>query len=150
MTDTGAGASLFCYGTLQHPDVMEALLGVRREATPARLDGYARSQLRGEIYPGIVPAAGERTSGLLYAQLSREDLEILDFFEGPLYQRIAVQVVMDGGARARAWVYLVAAQERARITGEAWSFERFCAEHAAAYVQSCRALRQQELARRRS
>ena len=147
MTREDAGASLFCYGTLQHPDVMEALIGARRPARPGRLDGYARSELRGEIYPGIVPAPDASTPGLLYTQLAPEDLEILDVFEGPLYERVAIQVVV-GDARAPAWVYAVHPRQRARITGDAWSFERFCAEHAAAYVQSCRALRQQHLSRR--
>ncbi len=145
---TCAERGLFCYGTLQHPDVMEALVGAKRPSHAARLEGYARSGLRGEIYPGIVPAPGASTSGLVYAQLEREDLEILDVFEGPLYERIAAEVVLANGARASAWVYAVHARQRDRVTGEAWSFERFCAEHAAAYVQSCRALRQQHLSRR--
>ena len=144
----GAGGKLFCYGTLQHPDVVQALLGVKRPALAARLDGYARSGLQGAIYPGIVPSAGASTSGLVYAQLDRDDLEILDFFEGPLYERIEIQVVRADGARGPAWVYAVHPGQRERITGEAWSFERFCADHATAYVQRCRALRQQHRSRR--
>ena len=143
-----ASSSLFCYGTLQHAGVMQALLGVHLLARPAQLEGYACSQLRGEVYPGIVPAPGASTPGLVYAQLGRDDLEILDFFEGPLYERTRVQLALGDGSRMRAWVYAVHPRQRDRITGAAWSFERFCAEHAAAYVQSCRALRQQHLSRR--
>lgn len=148
MTGSDVGVALFAYGTLQHPGVIEALLGGPRPAQPARIDGFARSGLRGEIYPGIVPAPGASTPGLLYAQLGPDDLEILDVFEGPLYERVSVHAVRADGARASAWVYAVHPRQRDRITGAAWSFERFCAEHAAAYVQSCRALREQHLSRR--
>lgn len=145
-----AGSTLFCYGTLQHPEVMQALVGAVRPAHPARLEGYARSALRGEIYPGIVQEPRAFTVGMLYTQLAPDDLEILDFFEGPLYERISCQVLLGDGAQASAWVYAVHPRQRDRITGEAWSFERFCAEHAAAYVQRCRTLRQQHLSRRSS
>jgi len=144
-------SGLFAYGTLQHADVLCALLGgAPRPAAAARLDGYRRGPLRGEPYPGILPASEASTAGVLYTQLCREDFEILDLFEGPVYERIEVEVWLAEGGRARACAYEVRAEHRSRVAPDAWSFERFCAKHASAYVQSCRALRQQHLSRRRS
>ena len=66
---------------------MLRITGRRLPSEPATLEGFARSMLRGEAYPGIAPAAGARTPGTLYSGLDPESLALLDRFESDLYER---------------------------------------------------------------
>ena len=60
---------MFAYGTLELPELMEALTGARPDSSDAVLDGYERFLLRGRVYPGIVEAGGRWTHGRLYHPL---------------------------------------------------------------------------------
>jgi len=58
---------LFCYGTLQFPEVMERACGSRCSGVPAVLDNHACYTMRDQVFPGIRPAPGMYTRGTLYA-----------------------------------------------------------------------------------
>ena len=105
----GGPQRLFCYGTLQIPAVLEAVIGRPLEGGRARLSGFAAFRVRGEVYPGIARAAGGTTPGRLYRDVSPSELAVLDRFEGALYRRTGRVVTTPDGRRIRAWVYLVAA-----------------------------------------
>lgn len=118
-------ALLFCYGTLQVPDVVQAVLGRIPAGTPARLPGYARFRVNAAGYPGIVRRPAAETPGTLYADISEEDVAILDRFEGELYSRRSLRVVPEDGRRLDAWAYVIAAGQEQRLSSEAWSLARF-------------------------
>jgi gamma-glutamylcyclotransferase (GGCT)/AIG2-like uncharacterized protein YtfP len=128
---------LFAYGTLMLPALVEALLGRRLPARPARLDSFARYRVRGRPYPGIVAEPGAATEGVLLEGLTPEDLRRLDAFEGPRYQRCRVEVTAAGGARLPAETYVIPETGRSLLTNEPWSREHFERHHLLTWARSC-------------
>ena len=62
--------------------------------------------LAGEVYPAIVEAAGETVDGLVYRGLDGRQLARLDRFEGEMYRRVRVAVLV-GDAALQAQVYVL-------------------------------------------
>jgi gamma-glutamylcyclotransferase (GGCT)/AIG2-like uncharacterized protein YtfP len=112
--------NLFCYGTLQIPVVIEAVVGRRFEGRAAALTGYAAFEVRGAEYPGIRPVPEGITRGQVYGGLSPGELSILDRFEGPLYQRRRLVVHTLDGRRRGAWAYVVKPARLKRLTPVLW------------------------------
>jgi gamma-glutamylcyclotransferase (GGCT)/AIG2-like uncharacterized protein YtfP len=133
--------SLFAYGTLELPELMEALTGFRPDSIDAVLEGYARFLLRGRSYPGIVESEGARTAGRLYHALDAAALTRLDRFEGPLYERRIVEVRPASGDGVAAHVYVLRREHRALLTTRPWERAHFAREHLEAYLAHCRGLR---------
>jgi len=69
---------LFVYGTLQIPEVFQAVTGNRTPAEPARLAEHARYRLKGLTYPGLIVEAGAVTEGLLFRRLGTPEVARLD------------------------------------------------------------------------
>lgn len=116
---------LFCYGTLQIPAVLEAVIGRPLHGVRAYLPEYAPFQVRQAEYPGLVRSPGKVTPGSLYRDVTTAEIEILDRFEGRLYRRRNQVVVMENGLRIQAWVYMVAAGRDKQVTATPWRLERF-------------------------
>ena len=116
---------LFCYGTLQIPAVLDAVIGRPLEGGPAVLPGYMACTVRGETYPGLARSGQSHTPGRLYGDVTPPELAVLDRFEGRLYRREARVVVAANGRRVSAWVYMVAAGREAMLTRDPWCLERF-------------------------
>ena len=126
---------LFAYGTLQLPDILEAVLGLRWQGAPALLPGYARYRVRGKPYPAIVPEPGGNVAGLLYPGVRAAELEHLDRYEGELYERHALSVRVDGATRA-AVAYVLGEQHRALLSNESWELGAFEREHLTEYLRT--------------
>lgn len=45
--------NIFTYGTLMFPEVMFTVCKSKYESEKATLQGYARRQVKGRIYPGV-------------------------------------------------------------------------------------------------
>jgi gamma-glutamylcyclotransferase (GGCT)/AIG2-like uncharacterized protein YtfP len=116
---------LFCYGTLQLPTVLEAVIGRRLRGKRALLSGYGAFLVHRAEYPGLLRLAGHITQGVLYHDLTPLELDVLDRFEGALYQRRLQPVRLANGRRVQAWVYLFAARRRQQLTSVPWQLERF-------------------------
>lgn len=116
---------LFCYGTLQIPAVLEAVIGHRLGGIRAVLPGYAACQVRRAEYPGLIRSPGNKTSGRLYRHVTPAELTVLDRFEGHLYHRRHHVVVSDSGRRIQAWVYMVAPGRQKQVSARPWQLERF-------------------------
>jgi gamma-glutamylcyclotransferase (GGCT)/AIG2-like uncharacterized protein YtfP len=142
-------ASLFAYGTLEIPAVMEAVSGRRFAQREASVRGFARHRLRGRLYPAAVEAPGERLAGRLYQGVDAATLARLDRFEGAEYERCRVEAELAHGARAPAELYVLAERERGALLPEPWERDLFVARHLAAYLERCAAFRAEEEARRR-
>lgn len=114
------GQNLFCYGTLQIPAVIEAVVGRRFRGRAAVLRGYAAFEVRGAEYPGIRRVPEHATSGQVYCGLTLGELSILDRFEGPLYQRRRMVVHTHDGRRRGVWAYVVKPARHKRLTPALW------------------------------
>lgn len=92
---------------------------------PARLHGFARYAVQGELYPGIVEQPHATVDGVLYIDVPVADLARLDAFEGCQYRRrtLRVQTLGEVGQwlSAEAFVY----DDPVQLTGRAWSPMRF-------------------------
>lgn len=123
---------LFVYGTLQHPPLLEHLLGRRPPLTPATLEGWRAVDLSGRVYPGLVPAPTGSARGHVL-EVDDDELAVLDRFEGRQYERVTVPA---GDAEAFAWrlrdEHLALALERD------WDLARFVVEDAGAFLGASR------------
>lgn len=125
-SSVSARAALFVYGTLQVPQVVQAVLQRLPRSQPAVLSGYRCGLMAGQCYPGIVAAPGQRVRGRLLVALTWAELCRLDVYEGDEYQRVEVCVELsderaEAGARAparqiRAQAYVVKPQLSSRVT----------------------------------
>ena len=119
------GHSLFCYGTLQIPAVIEAVVGRRFKGQAAALPGYAAFEVRGAEYPGIRTVPEHTTHGQVYYGLTLGELSILDRFEGPLYQRRRLVVHTRDGRRRGVWAYVVKPARYQQLTTALWCPRNF-------------------------
>lgn len=119
------------YGTLMDPDVLRLVTG-RSVAPRARqraiLPGYQRRAVRGEAYPGVVPAAGAQTEGVLICGLSLKEAARVSRFENTDYEvRLCEAIPLDasGGALPErlAWVYV--ATPALALTAGSWSYAQW-------------------------
>ena len=121
--------TLFIYGTLQAPEVLEAVAGRAFASEPARLDGYRRVSIPGEVFPGIVPDAEGRVEGHLLLQVDPVSWALFDKYE-PGYERRTVQVRTAHGAvvPAETFVWL------GKTSPKPWDYAEFRARHLRKYV----------------
>lgn len=94
---------LFTYGTLRDPETQAQLLGRELgDGTPDSLRGYRLARLRGIhfVYSILQPHPGSMVEGQLF-EVTSEELQKLDDYEGDAYQRVSVTLV----SKTRAWAY---------------------------------------------
>jgi gamma-glutamylcyclotransferase (GGCT)/AIG2-like uncharacterized protein YtfP len=116
---------LFCYGTLQFPEVMERVSGSHYSAVAAVLDNYVCYTVRDRHYPGIRPEPGANTRGILYQGLGQLQLGRLDAFESDFYQRVRV-VVSDAMERpCQAWAYVMRPECHDLLSDQSWDRDWF-------------------------
>jgi gamma-glutamylcyclotransferase (GGCT)/AIG2-like uncharacterized protein YtfP len=99
------GEILFVYGALMNPAERLRLLGRPVNASPARLEGYARGRKR---YYFVAEEAGAVTDGAILDGLTAHDLAILDEYEDvpTLYARERIEVLTADGRKIECWIYL--------------------------------------------
>lgn len=124
--------ALFVYGTLQFPEVLDALLGRIPASRRAAATGWRAAALEGRVYPGLVPAEST-ASGLLLIDLPPAEWRILDDFEDDRYdlRRIALSNGEHG------WAYVWPFGE---VLAEDWDPKEFTTRHLDAYSARCSAL----------
>jgi gamma-glutamylcyclotransferase (GGCT)/AIG2-like uncharacterized protein YtfP len=117
---------LFAYGTLRHPDVLRGLLGRVPATAPAAAPGWRAAELRGRVYPGLVPDPAATAPGLLITGLTPEEWRVLDDFEDDHYDRRPLPLA--DGSTATAYVWTAGGD----VLPGTWSFAAFERRHAAA------------------
>ena len=115
---------LFVYGTLQHPHVWRGVVNGEYEHVSGRLDGYKPSHLKGKVYPGLVAEEASFAEGLVYLDVSDEDLKRLDAFEGRDYRRIEVEIDLDDGTDLRCMTYLYIGDSN-QVNRMYWRYENY-------------------------
>ncbi len=121
----GITLRLFCYGTLQFPEIMERVCGLHASGVPAMLDNHDCFTVRGEVYPGIVPRSGAQTPGMVYSGLGMAQLQKLDAFESDCYERRRVMVCDVRERSLEAWVYVMREGLDGLLSDERWNRELF-------------------------
>jgi gamma-glutamylcyclotransferase (GGCT)/AIG2-like uncharacterized protein YtfP len=128
--------NVFTYGSLMIPSVMAAVTGKHFKVLKACLNHYARFRVEGECYPGIVHQTGAATGGVVHCDVDDRSLELLDDFEGELYERIAVRVELDRNGTMSAATYIFAREHLQLLSSEAWDFEKFKREHLQEFLKT--------------
>ncbi|MEN8259282.1 MAG: gamma-glutamylcyclotransferase family protein [Pseudomonadota bacterium] len=131
-------SSLFTYGTLEFPEIMQAITGRLFRAVPGTLENHAAYLLRRRVYPGLRYDLNQTTVGTLYLDIDERSKKILDWFEDNCYQRRPVSVALHNGAMCRTEVYLLAPTHRQLLTKTRWNPTRFREECLVRYRLRCR------------
>jgi gamma-glutamylcyclotransferase (GGCT)/AIG2-like uncharacterized protein YtfP len=116
---------LFCYGTVQIPEVIEVITGKVHSGVKAKLPGYAMYKVRNKVYPGIIRSSNSETVGILYTDIDEEELEELDLFEGDLFKRKRLNIIQQDSNECKAWVYVVPDHNKDRLTKDQWNLKDF-------------------------
>lgn len=128
------GKAVFCYGTLEFPEIMEAVTGRRFPRTGAVLEGYACYLIKGAVYPGVIGESGACTPGTLYADVDPDALRRLDRYEDGIYARRRVPVRTSHGDTVVAEVYVIPEHRRWALSARRWVREEFGRRHLARYL----------------
>jgi len=126
---------LSVYGTLQHPPILEHLVGRTPALRPAVVPGWRAARLHGRVYPGLVPGRGPAGGHLV--DVDDHELDVLDRFEGTQYERIRV-VAEAGGVRVEAWAWRLRAEHAALADDADWDLDAFTTHHADAFLGGSR------------
>jgi gamma-glutamylcyclotransferase (GGCT)/AIG2-like uncharacterized protein YtfP len=120
--------NVFTYGSLMFAPVWSQVVDGVYAPIPARLDGFQRLAVKGEAYPAAVPLPTGSMKGLLYPNISPNDLARLDAFEGKYYLRTPVTVATANGVYVTAWAYILDGQYRHILDTAEWDVGTFAAE----------------------
>ncbi len=124
---------LFVYGTLQHPPLLQHLLGRSPRLEPATVVGWRAVGLHGRVYPGLVPSPEGSAKGHLI-EVDDDELAILDRFEGSQYERITVTV----GDVGHVWAWRLRDEHIHLAHADDWDLDRFVAEDASVFLGASR------------
>ncbi len=114
--------NVFTYGSLMFDQVWSRVVKGGYRRADAVLPGHVRRAVRGETYPGVIAAAGEKVAGVVYFDVAAPDLARLDDFEGSPYERRSVMLDLKG-APIPAEVYLI--RDPGRLEPGPWDVARF-------------------------
>ena len=128
--------NIFAYGSLMIPEVMVAVTTREFRFKNAILRGYSRFTVKGESYPGIIPASDAVTEGIIYFDLDESSLERLDAFEGDLYQRTPVKVEMEKEDILNAETYVIKPRYKRCLSSKEWNLKEFARIHLASFLQT--------------
>jgi gamma-glutamylcyclotransferase (GGCT)/AIG2-like uncharacterized protein YtfP len=119
--------NVFTYGSLMFAEVWSRVVTGRYRSVDGTLRDHARHAVRDQDYPGMIELPGAVTEGLVYFDVSDEDLERLDRFEGDDYRRAVVTVVGIDGVTYPCGTYLYLPHER--LLDTPWQPEAFAMNH---------------------
>jgi gamma-glutamylcyclotransferase (GGCT)/AIG2-like uncharacterized protein YtfP len=128
-----SGSSLFVYGSLLSPEVLQLVVGRVPDSEAAVLEGYACYYVEGATFPGIIAEKSAATCGRVLKDLTEAELTALDRYEDSFYQRLAVTVVVDG-SECSAMAYVVPAVYKHILSEQRWTWDEFERIHLAQYV----------------
>jgi gamma-glutamylcyclotransferase (GGCT)/AIG2-like uncharacterized protein YtfP len=119
-------AHLFTYGSLMFEDVWNRLVRGHYLSQHATLNGFARRSVKEDEYP-VIFQANEQVEGVVYYDISAEDMVILDAFEGEYYARQEVELWVKNEP-IRACVYVLKEEHFDIIDPKPWSEALFATE----------------------
>ena len=117
--------SLFVYGTLVAPEVIQTLLGRLPKRSAARLEGFVRHPVKEQWFPGLISSSKHITKGVLYCDLMPQEMKRLDWFEDSEYERRDVTVCLEDGSQRQTQVYVWTNPHAELDLSQEWSYENF-------------------------
>jgi gamma-glutamylcyclotransferase (GGCT)/AIG2-like uncharacterized protein YtfP len=81
--------NVFTYGSLMFEPVWHSVCAGTYETTKGRIQGFNRYRVADQTYPALIPELNGSVDGLIYLNVSPEDLARLDLFEGAEYRRVS-------------------------------------------------------------
>ncbi|MDD2384163.1 MAG: gamma-glutamylcyclotransferase [Sulfurospirillaceae bacterium] len=120
-------AHLLTYGSLMFSGVWKRLIKGDYKAERGTINGYARRCVKGDEYPVIFPA-NESVTGVVYFDISEEDMKILDAFEGEYYERKTLIASLGNHQSVQVEVYVLKEQYYLIIDDKPWSETYFAQE----------------------
>ncbi|KAL8462133.1 hypothetical protein ACS0TY_033281 [Phlomoides rotata] len=132
-------STIFVYGSLLADDVVRILLGRVPPPSPAILSHFQRFNIKGRVYPTIVPAEDKKVTGKVLLGITPPELHILDEFEDVEYERASVNVFLkDVTEKLEAYTYVWEDKTDPDLYGE-WDFEEWKLLHMADFLKMTRA-----------
>jgi len=126
--------SVFTYGTLQIPAVMQSATGCNLKSVVATLAGYQRFKFKDKTYPGIVENKSCTIDGMLYQDVDEQTLELLDHFESVLYERSLLDVQV-GSEIVNTFVYAVKDKYLSLLSEDEWDLGEFKRKYLKLYLR---------------
>ena len=113
--------NVFTYGSLMFDRVWSKVVGDVWVKMGARLYGYKRRKIRGAVYPALIPGTDEDyVDGIIFLNVGKSVIEILDRFEGEHFQKETVECELADGRKIIASVYAFKEKYRNLIEDEEW------------------------------
>ncbi len=116
---------LFTYGTLMFEEIFSRVIATPepQASQSARLVGYQRFKVIGEVYPALIPSdQATSVAGRIYFDLTTDQMLRLDAFEGEMYERTPVAVVTEGqGLSISCETYVCHIEYRNLVSNQIWS-----------------------------
>ena len=130
-------APLFVYGTLLFPEILEVVLGRVPDFKDGILSDYHRFNIHDGIntrlYPAISNQPGGLVEGRLLLDLSYDERQVLDAYEGREYFKKTVQVQCEGQlVEAEVYIWHTAGKD---LLKGSWSPSNFKIHHLDQYVR---------------
>lgn len=101
----------------------------------AQLAEFKRVKVKQATYPVIIEDALSTVNGIVYFDVSAQDVERLDMFEGEYYQRKALTVTTKNSSLS-ADCYLLNPAHRHICSTELWCEQEFINKYLANFVES--------------
>ncbi|MFN3630372.1 MAG: gamma-glutamylcyclotransferase family protein [Casimicrobiaceae bacterium] len=115
---------IFTYGSLMFERVWRRVVQGAYASEPGEIRGFRRLAVKDQDYPAIVADRdGGPVGGVLYRDVSPEDVARLDQFETDAYVRLTVPVFLASGNFALADAYV--ATPAIMLTASAWDVSAF-------------------------
>lgn len=121
--------NLFVYGSLMFDEVWDNLIRRKHQKRSATAYGYGRFTVTGETYPGLTRRLHSEVQGVLITGLNKDELRLLDRFEGHYYTRKRIAVVTDGSSKVSCETYIFKKRYRRLLSSTEWSQEAFRQKH---------------------
>lgn len=121
--------NLFTYGSLMFAEVWSQLVRGDYVKRPARLHGFTRRRVHGDVYPVIFRSNnGEWVDGFVYFGVSDDDLRRLDTFEADAYDRQMHTVIVEGSEKHQADAYVLKDCYKYLVNNSEWDPQWFARE----------------------
>ncbi|MFV8816818.1 gamma-glutamylcyclotransferase family protein [Haliea sp. E17] len=125
---------IFVYGTLLNDEVLRILLDQPLPKVGARLAGYRRVTVSGQMFPAIRPDGTSSVEGALVTGLDQCAISLLDEYEGRFYRRESVVVYLDCGTPRHCQTYVFQPRYYDFLSAEAWCNDHFRECHMSQYL----------------
>jgi hypothetical protein len=106
-------------------DIMRRVAGCCLSNTHAVLREYRRYKVKGEVYPAIVASEDGLVEGMVYHDIPDGAWLRLDRFEGEMYERRPVNVVLADGRPETVYAYVIRPEFEVRLDSTEWDLEAF-------------------------